>query len=405
MMRASWARLRHVSAFLGITVCPRTVERAAYPMPLQPPVDTSPLSATVAERLTAWYTQHHRPLPWRETHDPYRIWLSEIMLQQTQVQTVIDYYHRFLARYPDIPALAAAPLDDVLKCWEGLGYYARCRNLHQAARQIMVQHQGVFPDTLTEVEALPGIGRSTAGAILTFAYAQKHPLLDGNVKRVLSRLLDIDADIQKAATLKQLWQHSSALLAPARDPYSYNQAIMELGATVCLPKNPRCLLCPVQTLCLAHARGTQHQRPVKAARKAVPHHHIGVGVIWNDDRQILIQQRPADGMLGGLWEFPGGKQEPGESIPDTIAREIQEELDLTVRVDHEIMTVQHAYSHFRITLHAWHCTYQDGIPQPRAAQAWHWVSPDQLSRYAFPKANKTVLERVMADWEQRLHTH
>lgn len=352
-----------------------------------------------AETLTQWYKTDHRQLPWRNTTDPYAIWLSEIMLQQTQVKTVLDYYRRFLAQYPTIGALAAAPPDDVLKLWEGLGYYARCRNLQKAAKVIMEKHQGRFPDTLEDAEALPGIGRSTAGAILTFAYGQKHPLLDGNVKRVLSRVYDLDQDIQATATIKVLWQYSQTLLSESEEPHLYNQAIMELGATVCLPQNPRCLLCPVKSFCEAYAHGTQHERPVKAAKKATPHLTIAVGVIWHEDR-ILIQQRPEEGLLGGLWEFPGGKKEEGESLEQTVAREIEEELCIQVSVGELITSVKHAYTHFKITLHAYHCQYISGEPQSRASQGWRWVKPDELTRYAFPKANKTVLETLLLEWRK-----
>ncbi len=362
------------------------------------PTDTL-TQTTFADQLVSWYLNDHRDLPWRNTHDAYTIWLSEVMLQQTQVRTVIDYYHRFLAQYPTIQDLAAAPIDDVLKLWEGLGYYARCRNLHKAAQIIAEQYKGRFPDTLEAVEALPGIGRSTAGAILTFAYGQKHPLLDGNVKRVLSRIEDVAEDIQQTNVINQLWKTSETLLSETTDPYSYNQAIMELGATLCLPQNPRCLLCPVQTHCKAFAKGTQHERPVKAAKKSTPHYNIAVGIIWKDS-QVLIQQRPAEGLLGGLWEFPGGKQEPDEDLKETVRREIEEELEIEVTVDEPIITVKHAYSHFKITLHAFHCTYKGGAPQPKACQAWQWVSPDELPKYAFPKANKTVLEEVVKEWKK-----
>ncbi len=352
-----------------------------------------------AARLIAWYQEHHRDLPWRRTRDPYHIWLSEIMLQQTQVKTVLDYYRRFLEKYPTVGDLAAAPLTDVLKLWEGLGYYARCRNLHKAAGIIVQDYGGQFPQTLEAVEKLPGIGRSTAGAILTFAAGQRHPLLDGNVKRVLSRVFDIDQDIAQAGPTRHLWQQSTDLLDAAEDPYAFNQGIMELGALLCLPQNPRCMLCPVQTSCQAFARGTQAERPVKAARKALPHHVIAVGVLWHEGR-VFIQQRPAEGLLGGLWEFPGGKQEAGESLQETVRREIREELGLDVAVEDPICTVKHAYTHFRITLHAFHCRAQGGEPRPSACQQWQWVSPGQLEEFAFPKANKTVLEAVLSGWRK-----
>jgi A/G-specific adenine glycosylase len=364
---------------------------------------TIALQTSFAFDLVRWYNVSHRDLPWRNTRDPYAIWLSEIMLQQTQVRTVIGYYYRFLERYPTIAALAVAPLDDVLKQWEGLGYYARCRNLHKAAQMIVESHSGQFPQSIETVEALPGIGRSTAGAILTFGYGQKHPLLDGNVKRVLSRLADIDTPIEQSATLKRLWSLSENLISETDSAYEYNQAIMELGATVCLPREPRCLLCPVQRHCQSFAAGTQYERPVKAASRQTPHFTIGVGVIWNGDK-ILIQQRPPEGLLGGLWEFPGGKHEPPERIEDTVRREIEEELGIQVRMGESIMQVKHAYSHFKITLHAYHCYYETGEVKPTSCQAWRWVSPEDLTDYAFPKANKTVLQQVVSDWYRQQQT-
>lgn len=351
---------------------------------------------TFAAELIAWYRQSHRDLPWRNTSDAYAIWISEIMLQQTQVATVLDYYCRFLTLFPTVHDLAHAPIDSVMKVWEGLGYYARCRNLHRAAQLVSTEHGGRFPDTFEAVEALPGIGRSTAGAILTFAYGQRHPLLDGNVKRVLSRVFDIDQPLEKPAVLVKAWQHSTDLLADAESPYDYNQAIMELGATVCLPKEPRCLVCPVSQFCEAKSKGTQYERPVKVKKQPTPHFHIGVGVIWQDDK-ILIQQRPNEGLLGGLWEFPGGKQEAGETLEETVSREIQEELEIDITVGEKIASVKHAYTHFKITLHAFHCQFVSGTPTPKAAQQWCWAELKDLPNYAFPKANKTVLEQLLLE--------
>ena len=347
-----------------------------------------------AAALAAWYRSDHRDLPWRRTQDPYAIWLSEIMLQQTRVETVIAYYERFLTRFPTVAELAQSPQDQALKLWEGLGYYARCRNLHRAAQEMVEKHDGKVPDTPEELIALPGIGTSTAHAILTFGHGQSHPLLDGNVKRVLSRLYDIDKDIRRSAVQKTMWGHSATLLENATDPWTHNQAIMELGARLCTPRDPDCGRCPVQSLCDAHAAGTQHERPVSPRRKAIPHKHIGVGVIWQEN-QVLIQRRPPNGLLGGLWEFPGGKQETNETIEETVRRECAEELGITVRVQGPIAQVKHAYSHFRITLHAFHCQYISGDPEPKAATAWRWSPIEALSDYAFPKANKVVLKHLV----------
>jgi len=350
--------------------------------------------AGFASCLTAWYRTDHRDLPWRRTRDPYAIWLSEVMLQQTRVETVIDYYTRFIERYPTIADLAAADDQAVLKMWEGLGYYGRCRNLHKSAQTIVNEHNGVFPTRMEDVLALPGIGRSTAGAILTFGAGQRHPLLDGNVKRVLSRVFDVSDDSTATATVKRLWRDSEALLAQAEDAYTFNQAIMELGARVCTPRAPRCDDCPVRAGCDAQEAGTQHERPVKPARKKTPHYDIGVGVIWKNHK-VLIQRRPPEKLLGGLWEFPGGKHEGDETLEETVAREIAEELSIEVRVTDLVTTVRHAYSHFRITLYAYHCQFRSGTPTPRAATDWRWVKVHDLEDYAFPKANKDVLKVLL----------
>lgn len=372
-----------------------------------------------ADALISWYKANGRDLPWRRTRDPYRIWLSEIMLQQTQVATVIPYYEKFLALFPTIEDLANAPQDNVLKAWEGLGYYARCRNLHKAAQKIVAGYDGKFPDTLETVMDLPGIGQSTAGAILTFSQGQSHPLLDGNVKRVLSRLYDVAEDITLTSVQKQLWEYSSDLLQQTESmtdsadaAWHYNQAIMELGATLCVTNKPLCLVCPVNRYCDAFARGTQNERPVKAKKLTTPHHHIGVGVIWNELGEILIQQRPEEGLLGGLWEFPGGKQEADEPIETTVKREIAEELGIDVVVGEAITSVKHAYTHFKITLHAYHCLFVSGEktcdktsdPVAKSATQWRWVKPSELSAYAFPKANKRVLDLLEAQWQDGLGT-
>jgi A/G-specific adenine glycosylase len=352
-------------------------------------------ASDVAEAIVSWYQHSHRQLPWRETHDPYAIWLSEVMLQQTQVVTVLPYYHRFLEALPTLHELAMAPEQTVLKLWEGLGYYTRCRNLHKAARLIVEQHNGEFPSTLKEVEALPGLGKSTAGAILTFAYGQAHPILDGNVKRVLSRLLNWEEPISNSLSSKALWKASSALVETCTDVYSLNQGLMELGASLCSSKNPSCLLCPVRFACAAYAQGTVEQRPVVVPKKAVPHKAIGVAVIWNEQGELLVQQRPAEGLLGGLWEFPGGKQEEGEALAETVHREIMEELALTLHVGQALKPVSHAYSHFKVTLYAYHCYLKPAMQSPvlKAAQAWQWLAPEALHTLPFPTANRKLFEQ------------
>ncbi|MDS3861093.1 A/G-specific adenine glycosylase [Thermosynechococcaceae cyanobacterium BACA0444] len=345
------------------------------------------------QALLGWYAECGRDLPWRQTQDPYAIWISEIMLQQTQVQTVIPYYHRWLEAFPNISTLAQASQQQVLKLWQGLGYYARARNLHTAAQKILSEHDGQFPQGLEAVMDLPGIGRTTAGGILSAAFNQPQPILDGNVKRVLARLYALKQPPQKV--VKLLWQLSSNLLDPVA-PCEFNQALMDLGATICLPKNPQCPACPWLNYCQAHQQNLVKNIPMTTPSQPIPHKIIGVAVIWNSQNQVLIDRRPADGLLGGLWEFPGGKVEPNETIPACIQREIQEEIGIEIVVGDELIRVDHAYSHFKVTLVVHHCQYLSGDPQPLACEEVRWVTVAELNDYPFPKANEKIITALLA---------
>lgn len=345
--------------------------------------------------LLTWYDHHAHDLPWRENKDAYRIWLSEIMLQQTQVETVKPYFQRFLAAFPTVQALAAAPLDEVLKCWEGLGYYSRARNLHQTAKVVSEQLGGKFPQTVDGLLELPGIGRYTAGAIASIAFGQAAPLLDGNVIRVFSRLTDLEADVTQQSVKDDLWKLAEDWLYKAR-PGDYNQALMELGRLVCKPKNPACNSCPIKQDCLAYKNGTQDQRPVKAAKAATPHYDVSAGMVWNEKGEVLIAQRPLEGLLGGLWEFPGGKQEKDETLAECLQRELREELAIEVSVGELYCVVKHAFTHFKITLHAFTCRYVSGEPQAIGVKDWAWVKPEQLSQYSFGKADREVIKMLEA---------
>jgi A/G-specific adenine glycosylase len=370
-------------------------------------------------RLLTWYEKHQRDLPWRRTRDPYRIWISEMLLQQTQVATVIPYYERFIARFPTVEALAAAPLDDVLKTWEGAGYYARARNLHRAAQEIVQTHGGKFPRTVEALLELPGIGRYTAGAIASIAFNRDAPVLDGNVIRVLCRYFGLRGDPRTNATRAELWKIAEDLIPTGR-ARDFNQALMDLGATVCLPRNPRCALCPVRRGCTANKLGLQNELPTKRAKRELPHYEIGVGIIWKRGR-ILIQRRPPEGLLGGLWEFPGGKREKHESLAHCVHREVREEVGIEVKVGAERAVVDHGYSHFSITMHAFDCDYVAGrvrlslrrtpgagVPGAIAAvrrrssgrkglhwaTAFKWVRPRELQDYAFPAANRKIIKAL-----------
>lgn len=319
------------------------------------------------------------------------------MAQQTRLDTVVAYFERWMARFPTIEALAAADQQEVLKLWEGLGYYARARNLHRAAQIVVAEHGGELPAERKALAALPGIGDYTVGAILSLAYNQPEPILDGNVKRVLSRLADIATPIEEQDTLRLLWALARAVVsaAEAGRAGATNEALMELGATLCTPTSPRCLLCPVADHCQAAAHGTQADRPVTLPKRRTPHYDVTAGVIWQGEpfaSQVLIAQRPQDGMLGGLWEFPGGKLEPDDpDLPACLRREIREELAIDIEVGEAITQVRHAYTHFRITLHVFHARHIAGEPQALACADWRWIMLDELDAYPFPVTDQKVI--------------
>ena len=345
------------------------------------------------QSLLDWYREQGRQLPWRNIDDPYAIWISEIMLQQTQVKTVLPYYSRWLDRFPTVFTLAAADQQTVLKAWEGLGYYARARHLHRAAQAIVEQHQGTIPQDFDQIMALPGIGRTTAGGILSSAFDLPFAILDGNVKRVLARLVALDGPPAKALNL--LWNLSETILDP-HHPRDFNQALMDLGATLCIHRQPDCPRCPWRRHCRAYNLNVQSEIPMKETKASIPHKHIGVAVIWNERHQILIDRRKQEGLLGGLWEFPGGKIEPDESVEDCIRREIQEELGIQVAVGDQLTTVTHTYSHFKVTLNVHHCNHLSGEPRPIECDEIRWVTMDTIEEYPFPKANIHIIEALKA---------
>ncbi len=345
--------------------------------------------------LLIWFKENARGLPWRRDPSPYHTWVSETMLQQTQVTTVVPYYNTFISRFQSIDVLADAALDDVLKTWEGLGYYRRARNLHKAARIVVAEHGGELPYDEKALLALPGIGRYTAGAIRSIAFNLPAPILDGNVKRVITRLDDIEDNIDDGSVQRGLWKRA-AVLIDLEQPGAFNEALMELGATICLPQKPLCLLCPVQRQCLAQDRGTQYERPVRNQRRKTPHYDVVAGIIWHatDSGRFMIAQRPAEGMLGGLWEFPGGKQEPNESTGDALVRELQEELAIKVEIGEHLIDIDHAYTHFRITLHAYHVRHIGGKPQSLGVDDWRWVTLADADGFAFARTDRRILEAL-----------
>lgn len=341
-----------------------------------------PSQKQIQAALLAWYRKHRRDLPWRRTKDPYAIWVSEVMLQQTQVTTVKPYFERFLREFPTVQALAQAPLEDALKAWEGLGYYSRTRNLHRAAQIVAAEHKGALPRDVEGLLKLPGIGRYTAGAIASIAFGLAEPALDGNVARVLSRLFRVRENSKEVATRKKLWALARKLI-PAGRASLFNQALMDLGATVCIPREPRCLICPLHALCQARVHNEQNELPVKAARRPTPHYDLAVGVVWKGKRCLLVQ-RTAKGLLGGLWEFPGVRLNQGQPL-QTHLKEHLRTLGLKVRIGDEMTSVDHAFTHFRITAHAFHCVHLAGEVKPGDYAQATWITCKELERYPLPK--------------------
>ncbi|MFU8883881.1 MAG: 8-oxo-dGTP diphosphatase MutT [Cyanobacteriota bacterium] len=367
-----------------------------------------PKAPELRRLLLAWWELHGRhTIPWKlrldgnrpadgEAIDPYGVVAAEVMLQQTQLQVVLPYWRRWMERFPRLEALAAAEEHDVLLLWQGLGYYSRARRLQQGARMLLDAAGPAtdpWPRTLEGWLALPGIGRSTAGSILSSAFDLPFAILDGNVKRVLARL--IASPRPPARQLQGFWQLSETLLDSQR-PRAFNQALMDLGATVCTPRHPSCGVCPWQGHCAAYAAGDPAAYPVKDAPRELPFQVIGVGVVLNRSGEVLIDQRLNEGLLGGLWEFPGGKQEPGEAIEVTIARELHEELAIEVAVGEQLITLDHAYSHKKLRFVVHLCTWLSGEPQPLASQQVRWVRPEQLSDFPFPAANARIIAALLA---------
>jgi len=361
--------------------------------------------------LLAWWTIHGRhSIPWKLIHgrppeagEPlscYGVMVAEVMLQQTQLRVALPYWTRWMEALPDLGALAAADGQTLLRLWQGLGYYSRARRLGEGARELLARQAerggpDPWPRTLEGWMELPGIGRSTAGGILSSAFDLPAPLLDGNVRRVLARLM---AHPRPPRTEERLfWDWSARLLDPQR-PRAFNQALMDLGATVCTPRRPLCPACPWRDACGAYAAGDPTRFPVKDVPRSVPFQVIGVGVVQDEGGRVLIDQRLEEGLLGGLWEFPGGKQEPDEPIAETIRRELREELAIEAEVGEELITVEHAYSHKRLRFVVHLCRWCSGEPQPLASQQVRWVEPEELPAYPFPAANA----RIIAALHERL---
>ena len=368
--------------------------------------DLSATAPELSQSLLAWWEVHGRKDPalkpwmftkdgrWPEPHEQLNVldcWIAEVMLQQTQLAVVLPYWERWMEAFPTVDVLATASLDEVRLRWQGLGYYSRARRLHEAA-QILVGRP--WPRSLEGWMALPGIGRTTAGSILSSAFNAPLPILDGNVKRVLARLTAHPRPPVRDEAL--FWTWSEALLDEVR-PRDTNQSLMDLGATLCTPRSPSCQRCPWRLHCAAYASGDPCRWPVTEAPKPLPFQVIGVGVVLNEAGEVLIDQRLEGGLLGGMWEFPGGKQEEGETIEACISRELREELAIEVMVCELLISVDHAYSHKKLRFVVHLCSWLSGEPQPLASQQVRWVRPDQLNDYPFPAANARIIEALLGN--------
>src|SRR6266498_3452137 len=347
-------------------------------------------ASRLSSRLLNWYRLHKRTLPWRGHPDPYAVWVSEIMLQQTRVEAVIPYFEKWMQKFPTIHALAEASERDVLNAWEGLGYYSRARNLHKAVKIIVDRYEGQLPRDLDQLRGLPGIGRYTLGAISSIAFGMNIPALDGNIKRVYARVFDVAEPVDSPKGEKLLWELAERYL-PKNDAGDYNQALMDLGATICVPKNPRCLICPLMKLCQARIHGTQNERPVKLPKKEVPHHIHAAGVIVKKGR-VLLARRPSQGLLGGMWEFPNGRV--AANPLEELAQALKTSYNLRLRARRSVQKIEaigivhHGYSHFTVSVYAYACELA-AMPNAKNLK-WVWIK--DLDEYPMGRIDRQIAQ-------------
>jgi A/G-specific adenine glycosylase len=340
----------------------------------------------ITSRLITWYRQNGRTLPWRDHPEAYSVWVSEIMLQQTRVEAVIPYFERWMKLFPTIEKLAKASEQDVLSVWEGLGYYTRARNLHKAAKIVSEKYNGELPRKLDELRALPGIGRYTVGAIASIAFGMDEPTLDGNLRRVFARLFDVTEPVDSAAGEKLLWGIAAKYL-PEGQAGDYNQALMDLGATICIPRNPRCLLCPLMRICKARQAGTQEQRPVLKPKKATPHYVNAAGVIVRNGR-VLLAQRPSKGLLARMWEFPNGRVEvdPARGLSNALKKGY----GLRVKKKGTLGSVNHAYSHYSVTVYFYNCR----LVSISKNNGLRWVRMAELDKFPMGRVDRHIARQI-----------
>jgi A/G-specific adenine glycosylase len=381
-------------------VGPRRRRSPALPVPSQPAAGPSALRPWLARRLRPWFDRHQRDLPWRRDRDPYRIWVSEVMLQQTQVATVVPYFERFLRAFPTVADLAAAALADVLRLWEGLGYYRRARDLHRAARLLVERHGGAFPDDPAVLGRLPGLGRYTRNAVLSQAFDRRLPILEANSRRVLSRLFGRAEDPRQAEANRWLWRAAEDVL-PARGAGAFNQALMELGALVCTPLAPDCAGCPLAPRCRARRLGLQGQIPARAPAPPATRVEEAAVVVWRG-RRVLLVQRPPGGRWAGLWEFPHAPLEDGEPHEAAAARLLADRTGVEARLGAELMTLRHGITRYQITLTCFEAVYAAGEFRPGFYVAGLWLAAEDLAAYPVSAPQRRLARALTAPGRQRL---
>jgi A/G-specific adenine glycosylase len=348
--------------------------------------------ASIAQKLLNWFQVNHRKLPWRTTDDPYAIWVSEVMLQQTQVNTVIPYYEHFLKQFPDITTLAKSNQDHVLKCWEGLGYYARARNFQKASQIVVQQFSGKIPSDPLIFRQLPGVGDYINAAVQSIAFGHRLAVVDGNVRRVLSRLYEMPEFVNDNKYSKTFAKKAQTLLCN-KYPGNYNQAIMELGALICSPRNPQCVNCPLSLDCQALIHDTVSVFPRRKKTPVIPTENWVAAVIQKDNR-FLLTQRKTNGFLGGLWEFPGGKIMKNEPHQEACLRHIHEQLQINIQIQQHVAQIKHTYTHFKQLMDAFLCQYHSGSVNLNGPIDFKWINWTDINQLAMPKSNLKLLKSI-----------
>jgi A/G-specific adenine glycosylase len=344
----------------------------------------NPTPQDIAPLLLRWFSRNRRDLPWRRTQDPYRIWVSEVMLQQTQVERVIPFYQRFVKRFPTAAKLAAAPLDEVLRHWAGLGYYSRARNLHAACRALIARNGGSVPDDHGEFVALPGVGVYTAGAVLSIAFGQQHSALDANARRVLARVFHRRG--RSLPTARRRVERVGKAAVPAKRPGEYNQALMELGSLVCTPREPKCDVCCLADICRARHLGVADSVP-RPQRTRTRRGRAALAIVRRQGR-ILLTQRPPEGVWGGLWAFPNVELTGGEDPAAALRRLLRDEFGLEVEIGPERGRLTYGIMNRRVDLAVYEANAIRGRPRSRSHETAHWIRPDNLNNYALPAPHR-----------------